>query len=53
MGNEIPVDVLESIRKGLMSVLGDSAEISFNFPDDILPQPSGKRPVFKNEMVST
>ena len=53
MGNEIPVDVLESIRKGLMSVLGDSAEISFNFPDDILPQPSGKRPVFKNEMEST
>jgi len=48
--SEIPAAVLEQITKNLKNVLGDNANIEHLFVDDIKPQPSGKRPIYKNEM---
>lgn len=42
--------VIRKILAGLKSVLGSAAEIRVVFCDNIASLPSGKRPVFKNEM---
>ena len=40
----------ETIIQGLKKALGQDAAIKLRLVEDIKPQPSGKRPVFKNEM---
>lgn len=52
-GKNIAESVLNEILKGLKIKLGLDAEIDLKIVDDILPQPSGKRPVYKNEMVKS
>ena len=47
---DIEDETIGLIVKGLKSVLGEIADVTVNFVDDIKPQPSGKRPIFKNEM---
>ncbi|WFM69984.1 AMP-binding protein [Halomonas sp. CKK8] len=44
--------VIQEIIDGLTQVLGHQAAIKVVFCDDIPPQPSGKRPIYKNEMVT-
>ena len=46
---EMPPRLMETILEGLHSVLGKEARIKLTFMQDIPPQPSGKRPVYKNE----
>ena len=46
----IPKGTVEEITGGLKSVLGNNASIRVRLVEDIKPQPSGKRPIFKNEM---
>ncbi|WP_113636026.1 hypothetical protein [Nubsella zeaxanthinifaciens] len=47
---QVPAQVLEQITNNLKNVLGQDASIEHLFVDDIKPQPSGKRPIYKNEM---
>jgi phenylacetate-CoA ligase len=47
---KVPAAILEQITKNLKNVLGNDADIEHLFVDDIKPQPSGKRPIYKNEM---
>lgn len=47
--DDLPSKTLSEIKNGLINVLGDRANFEFKFVNDIKPQPSGKRPVFKNE----
>lgn len=47
----IPDDVKLEIISNLKKQLGEKTEIIIKPVDDILPQPSGKRPIYKNEMV--
>ncbi len=42
--------LISKMKNGLLSVLGEGAVLDIKLMDDIPPQPSGKRPVFKNEM---
>lgn len=46
---QLPDALLNKMQMGLLSVLGDGAVLEIKLLDDIKPQPSGKRPVFKNE----
>lgn len=48
--NNISSALESEIIKGLSTALGYGANVKFILKDDIKPQPSGKRPVFKNEM---
>ncbi|MFZ2340232.1 MAG: hypothetical protein WAW07_10995 [Bacteroidales bacterium] len=48
--SEISESLSETILKGLKELLGPGAEVSINIVADIACQPSGKRPVFKNEV---
>ena len=48
-GQTMPEQVINEIRQKLLVVLGEQASVVFKFPDDIPPQPSGKRPIYKNE----
>jgi phenylacetate-CoA ligase len=47
---QLPSTVLEQITRNLKGILGDNATIEHLLVDDIKPQPSGKRPIYKNEM---
>ncbi|MDZ7693175.1 MAG: hypothetical protein U5K69_18985 [Balneolaceae bacterium] len=47
---EVPEGVLGEITEGLKSVLGPESEISTVFCDEIRALPSGKRPIYLNEM---
>lgn len=46
----LPKNVLVEIELNLKTALGNEANIEVMFVDDIKPQPSGKRPIYKNEM---
>ncbi|WAC40198.1 hypothetical protein [Pedobacter sp. SL55] len=49
-GTTLPKNVLVEIELNLKTALGNQANIEVMFVDDIKPQPSGKRPIYKNEM---
>ncbi len=51
-GWDLPKHVLDTIKENLIKVLGDDALIATLFLEDIKPQPSGKRPIYKNEMLT-
>ncbi|MCC5921022.1 MAG: hypothetical protein LAT68_11345 [Cyclobacteriaceae bacterium] len=40
----------DELASGLLPILGDKASFKIKAVKDILPQPSGKRPIYKNEM---
>jgi phenylacetate-CoA ligase len=46
---ELSDDLINELETGLVPVLGAEANLHINPVEDIKPQPSGKRPVFKNE----
>ncbi len=46
---EMSPHMLEIIFDGLKSVLGKEANVNLKLMEDIPPQPSGKRPVYRNE----
>jgi len=48
--DDISGDVIDEVVKGLKDVLGNEAVITVVFCENIKPQPSGKRPIYKNEM---
>lgn len=48
--DDISEEVIDEIGEGLKHVLGNKADISVIFCENIEPQPSGKRPIYKNEM---
>jgi len=48
--SEISESLSETILKSLKELFGPDAEVTINFVADIACQPSGKRPVFKNEV---
>ena len=47
---DIPPVSLREVKEGLKSVLGQDANIEIVFVDDIKALPSGKRPLYRNEM---
>ena len=47
---DIPPASLKDVKEGLKSVLGQEADIEIVFVDDIKALPSGKRPLYRNEM---
>lgn len=49
---QLPWLLLDAIKENLKVVLGASAILNILFVEDILPLPSGKRPVFKNEFLN-
>lgn len=49
---EISGALLETLLTGLKEVLGQAAEIKIIIVEEIECQPSGKRPVFKNEITT-
>lgn len=49
---QVPDNVLQEMQQDLSVVLGAGSEIKILLVNDIKPQPSGKRPVFKNEYVT-
>jgi len=51
-GENLPGPVLAAILRNLMGVLGKDAVVVPVFLTDIKPQPSGKRPIYKNELIS-
>jgi len=46
---ELSEGVKKNILSGLKNVLGINSDISIVYVEDIKPQPSGKRPIYKNE----
>ncbi len=48
--DDISDQITDEITGGLKHVLGDEAEITVVFCENIKPQPSGKRPIYKNEI---
>jgi phenylacetate-CoA ligase len=46
---EIKEDVLSEVVQGLKTVIGKEADIRTTYQNEIKPQPSGKRPIYKNE----
>jgi phenylacetate-CoA ligase len=48
--DKMPQTALDQVAQNVKSVMGQDAEIEFVFVDDIAPLPSGKRPIYKNEM---
>jgi len=47
---DIPGYVIDEVVDGLKGVLGNEAVITVVYCENIKPQPSGKRPIYKNEM---
>jgi len=47
---ELPETLKKEMIQSLQETLGIGAEVTLIHVEDIKPQPSGKRPVFKNEM---
>lgn len=47
---EVPESVARRITGGLENVLGKKSNISVVYVNEIKPQPSGKRPIYKNEI---
>jgi len=47
--NELSEELMTEMNSALVSLLGEGANLEIRIVDDIKPQPSGKRPVFKNE----
>jgi phenylacetate-coenzyme A ligase PaaK-like adenylate-forming protein len=47
---QMPTDTVSMIIENLKQVLGTDAQIKLSFVADIAPLPSGKRPIYKNEM---
>ena len=47
---EIPEKNLDEVINGLKTVLGNDARIEVKFVEDIKALPSGKRPLYRNEM---
>ncbi|WP_207536130.1 hypothetical protein [Desertivirga arenae] len=48
-GTQIPVQILDEIKGNLLKVLGVKAIVDILMVEDIKPQKSGKRPIYKNE----
>lgn len=51
-GDDLPAELMQEMIIGLKSKLGYEADVNVVHVDDIKPQPSGKRPVFKNEAIN-
>jgi phenylacetate-CoA ligase len=49
-GQKLPKAIVQTIEQNLKDLLGHDATITTLFLADIKPQPSGKRPIYKNEM---
>lgn len=48
---DLPTTVENHLIDNLASILGEDAAVNLIYVVDIKPQPSGKRPVFKNEYI--
>lgn len=48
---DLPVSVEKQLIADLVAILGEDAIVDLIYVVDIKPQPSGKRPVFKNEYI--
>jgi|GEM_PF-1218130 len=48
--NQLPEDLIHEIISGLEDALGKGSTVSLKLVEEIKPLPSGKRPIFKNEM---
>lgn len=48
--NDISDHIIDEVVDGLKHVLGNESIITVVFCENIVPQPSGKRPIFKNEI---
>ncbi|MEL6972428.1 MAG: hypothetical protein AAFO02_19835 [Bacteroidota bacterium] len=49
---DVKLSVLDEIKSALGNILGETMQLAISFVADIPAQPSGKRPVYKNEMTS-
>lgn len=50
--DNLPEIILDRIISNLKNVLGIDAIIELKFLEDIIPQKSGKRPIYKNEWIN-
>jgi len=48
--SDLSEKLIQKLKDGLLQFLGEDANLQIKTVEDIKPQPSGKRPVFKNEM---